>query len=345
MMVGVFDAPSENPSVRLSRPEAKSMRSLQDQIREFADVLREHGEDVDAEHLIACSGAAFRSYEFVADDNYNWATTAKERDWRYESLDVDNYGAFEALAVHTGWARRVWSVQKLPDLLGLIRSERDEGRKPLRYVGSETERVLGIHREGFDLSLLIESLDGVARSEMLGSIKDPKGFLARVGVLVTVRPEVVDSQERRRAAILHDMLRWIPRHHGCVKEIAYEKDCYFASGRRATLSFAQSLLRTGSSQRVDDYQRRWLDEFTLGRLAACTFWDGELPPKWITDQPLASIRDEAQMIRKTIEEDLRPALSDTTAEVEPIRLADALLAVVAAEDRIIAELQSSLVTT
>lgn len=319
------------------------MRSLQEQIREYAGVLRSHGEDVDVEQLIALSGAAFRSYELVPADNYNWASVASDRDWRYDSLDVDNYGAFEALAVHTGWARRVWTVQKLPDLLGLVRGENDDGRKPLRYVGDSTERVVGIDRDGLSLSLVVESLDGVQRSEVLGSIKEPEDLLAKVGVLVTVREEAVDSQERRQAAVLRDMLHWIPKHHGCVKEIAYDKECYFASGRRATLSFAQAVLERSSAEGLDDFQVRWLDEFTTGRLAACSFWDGELASEWISEQGMAEIRDAAQTIRATVDADLLTNSSDEDVAAEPIRVADALLAVVSAEDRIVAALREGLV--
>lgn len=325
------------------------MRTLQAQIREYAAVVELPDEPQDIDWLFAISGAAFRSYHFHADDNYNWATVNPEIDMRADALQVENYGAFESLRAHLGWARRRWQIARLRDAVALIRSETSAGRQVLRYLGPRTQQIVGLEFDGYDVVLdVIEG--GTQRRETVGNLTRPDDFVAALGDLITVRPEPVDRSPRREAALLRDLLLWIPRHHFCVKEIAYDRDVYFAAGRRATLLFAERLLESTTDEEAsaraahERHVRAWLEEFSEGRGATLSFWSDERVVRFLDETQQQAVTEQLPIIERALS-----SLVEASKDPQSIRatatralIAGSLTDIVSAEDAIAEQLRPGL---
>jgi hypothetical protein len=311
------------------------MQTLQEKIQDFLDLVPEEELSLSKPEVLALSGAAFRTYVFVPDDNYNWAEVHPDEVDRVDALEVDNYGAFEALRVHTGWARREWNLKQASDLFALVKTETEAGRPLLRYDEDGTRAlVTGIERAGYDASLFIDR-DGESKSIPLGSLKDAEQVIERAGKLVTVREDRVDSEERRRRALTRDLLVWIARHHHCKKELAYDKDVYFASGRRAMLTMAQRLLDQAKSEDDYPYYKVWLSEVLEARRAAAAFWDTNTAQAWLTSDCLEAVQDHAARMKGALEAFSKETGGATIESAEDVTAAAKLLSeLVSVEDQV-----------
>jgi hypothetical protein len=316
------------------------MQTLQEKIRDFLDLVPDDGLSLSKPEVLALSGAAFRTYVFVPDDNYNWTEVHPDQTDRVDALEVDNYGAFEALRVHTGWARREWNLKQASDLFALVKTETEAGRPLLRY-GKDGKRALvtGIERERYEASLVLER-DGETETLSLGSLKEGEEVLQRAGKLVTVREDRVDSEARRQRALTRDLLVWIARHHHCKKELAYDKDAYFAAGRRAMLIMAQRLLDEAKTKEAYPYYNAWLSEVIEARHAAAAFWETDTARTWLTSDSQEVVRDRAATMKGALRAFSAETADGVIESAEHATVAAKLLSeLVSLEDQIAEALQ------
>lgn len=254
------------------------MRTLSSQLHELLKHLALHKGELSFDTAMVLGGGAFRHYFFTPDDNHAWLSEYPDDLWREDTLWVENYGLFEAIEGHTGWASRRWVGLTGAELVQLLRYEQD-GARFVRQEASEAHpegiiRSFEVSRDG--ISLNIERPDGnvtLTHSD-LSTIDD---FAATLGALQTLRPPTQGIPPTRRHALTADVLRWAPRHWQARKEILFDVQAFYAAGDRAwskLYDFARTLqaLDTQKQDAALTYIRTHLAELAIARASAANFF-------------------------------------------------------------------------
>ena len=258
-----------------------SMQPLSSSLDFFLQHLDRHGLSYDFNTAMVLGGAAFRHYFFTPDDNHAWLVEYPGEHWREDSLDMDNYGLFEAVQGHTGWSARRWSVLRGPELVTLLRHESNEARL-VAIEGTAVSKAGLIER--FDASregLTLHVSNGEASWELRHSdLTTLDDFVAQLVPLRTLRKEPSEIPASRRHALTSDVLRWAVRHWTSRREIRYDVEAYYATGTRAwTLleDFARSLethdaFADADPEVAETYVRTHLQELSVARRSAAEFF-------------------------------------------------------------------------
>lgn len=254
------------------------MRTLSSRLRALLEHLSLHGGDLSFETAMVLGGAAFRHYFFTPDDNHAWLVEYPDEHWREDTLWVENYGLFEAIEGHTGWASRRWTALTGAELVQLLRYEQD-GARLVRQEASDTHpagmiRSFEVSRDGVTLN--------VERGEDLITLTHDDlttidTFAESLVPLQTLRPSNHTIPATRRHALTMDVLRWAPRHWHARKEILYDVQAFYASGDRAWTTLrafadARESLNEEKQEAALAYIREHLSELAVARACAATMF-------------------------------------------------------------------------
>ena len=249
--------------------------TLHDELRAVLALQARNTAPLDEAHALLLSGAALRAYCFAAGDNHAWLVERPGEHWRADSLLVENYGAFESLAAHTGAHARLYRGLGAQDVVALVRYEVDAGRALGAPLLGQGAVVTGLERDGRALRFLGErpGASGVEAFERRVETMDEVATLPEwFGSLLTVRPGNEPVPAERRHALAEDVLRWAGRHHASGRELVHHAEAFYGSGARAFENAAE--LAADHFAAVHDEQppcaaflARFIDELREGRAA------------------------------------------------------------------------------
>lgn len=255
------------------------MRTLSTRLRTLLEHLSLHGGALSFDTAMVLGGAAFRHYFFTPDDNHAWLVEYPDEHWREDTLWVENYGLFEAIEGHTGWASRRWTALTGAELVQLLRYEQEGGRF-VRQEASEAHsagviRGFEVSRDGLTLRIERPERTVTLTHDDLSTID---AFAATLVPLQTLRPPNQPIPAARRHALTMDVLRWAPRHWRARKEILYDVQAFYASGDRAWTklrAFANTREELGADRQEAAlaYIRAHLAELAVARACAATMFD------------------------------------------------------------------------
>lgn len=220
------------------------------------------------------SAAAFRAYFFTPDDNHAYRDDFPGVEWLEDTLELENYGAHEALSAHTGTDIRRYDRLKRDPLLQLVRHELSAGRPllitdPLTML---TRVVVGVG----DLRLALSSVDGIEESF------DPsEGACERFALSAlrpTERPFTYRPDHFRRVA-----LGWSGEHLTTRHELFHQLEVFVGSGARALelaadCCEAQWGVGPGGNPAFASFFPAWVEELAWARALAIdhlTTWAAE----------------------------------------------------------------------
>lgn len=256
--------------------------TLSQALQDLLQHLARHNVHLSVDEAMVLSGAAFRHYFFSPIDNHAWLVEYPDDHWRNDTLRVENYGLYESIAGHTGWASRQWSHLTGPEFIQLLAYEHKNGRV-LRIEADATSHGGFIidHRVGRNGVQLTVDRDGTFEHLSHPDLTTLSDFVQTLGVLQSLRLEEPDDIPiRRQHALTHDVLRWACQHHVAKKEIMYDVQAFYAAGNRAwTLlhDFVNSLDKLPSEKHAAalTYVRAHLHEIGLARASAARFFSNE----------------------------------------------------------------------
>ena len=170
------------------------------------------------------SAAAFRAYFFTPDDNHAYRDDFPGVEWLEDTLELENYGAYEALSAHTGSDIRLYDRLKCEPLLRLVRHELAAGRPllltdPLTML---TKVVVGVG----DLRLSLANVDAI--EESFEADDDLAQRLGLSALRPTERPFTYRPDHFRRVA-----LGWSGEHLNTKHELFHQLEIFVGSGARA----------------------------------------------------------------------------------------------------------------
>lgn len=254
------------------------MRPLSSELREHLHQLSLHGVTLAFPAAMVLSGAAFRHYFFNPAYNHAWLIEYPEDLWRNDTLRVENYGLFEAIEGHTGWASRRWQGLKGVELVQLLRHEQSEGRV-LRQESTDAHpagivQSFEIGRQGLKLSIL----RGKEKIQLQSDIESLDDFSSSLPPFQSLRPVQGSIPPTRRRALTLDVFRWANRHWSARKEIVYDVQAFYAAGDQAWIdlqSFYAAIpaLESAQQQAAHNYVHKHLQELACARQAAADFFD------------------------------------------------------------------------
>ncbi len=223
------------------------------------------------------SGVAFRTYQLTPDDNHAYATQHGDLRWRWQTLEMENYGVLESLTVHLNRELRLYGNMRPVDMLALAKFEFEQGRS---VIG----RVRGRGGEFVEL-VAIDSPKGRLEAPAGGEIEfateteDPKAFPVGaeiVDALLVARPQQEPIPESRGRVLRDDVLVFAGRHSESKRELNFKEELFYASGLRA-LDVTASLVEAAvDSAEWRSYWAAWATDLAAARAAAAEFFDGEL---------------------------------------------------------------------
>ncbi len=205
----------------------------------------------DADSLVLLAGLAFAAYQFDPADNHAWDVEYPGAAWRVQALEVDNYGALEALAGHLDVGPRLYVRPKLTEAVALVQHELEAGRRviaqgndgrvalvtALQVAGRRTERAGAAGCEAIAPSWEL-------RAEVVADA------MLDVRALVVVRPGHEGVRASRSHVLQRDVLAFGAAHAERKHELWAPDELFYATGRRA-------LARTASLFAGDETCVEW----------------------------------------------------------------------------------------
>lgn len=304
-------------------PPLAAMRTLSSGLHELLKHLSLHGGELSFETAMVLGGGAFRHYFFTPDDNHAWLVEYPDEHWREDTLWVENYGLFEAIEGHTGWASRRWTGLTGAELVQLLRYEQD-GARFVRQEASEEHaagiiRTFEVSREG--LTLQIERGENIVTLTH-GNLSTIDGFTASLGALQTLRPSADAIPPTRRHALTADVLRWAPRHWHAHKEILFDAQAFYASGDRAwtklrDFAVSREALNEEHQDAALEYIRAHLAELAIARACAADVFSDPAEMVEHTGMPITAtpVLDHLAATWRAAEHAARAASDATTDDL------------------------------
>lgn len=267
-------------------PPAPGLRGLVDRLGELARIGRDDDERLDPAYLLGATGVAQRVYQFTPDDNHAWRTEHPGAEFDRCALDVDSFGAVDAISAHAERSIRRYTPKKRAERWALAKHELDDGRLltvDLQGFDAAAGRVVG-YREGDEVvqrgHALMDAVDGDLIEVVFDAIlEDPADDEPQITTMWTVRPADAPVPERRRHAVQRAVLGFAREHLRTRKELHHEAEVFVASGLRAWGITAELLGERGAAVRADSDRRAelvdwltvWTEDVRAGRLAASTW--------------------------------------------------------------------------
>lgn len=245
------------------------------------------------------SGVAFRTYFLTPDDNHAYRTAIADREWAWGSLDIENYGIVESLAVHFDRDLRIYPLPRPADAIALARHEFEAGRPIVgRLAGAVPEHVVVTGLRGPNGEWAAPDCDGLGDEEV-ETIADLSAFAEnrRLVEMVTVRPSPTPIPAKRRSMLQEDVLSFAGRHARSRKELHYGHELFYASGLRAWEVAADLLSERWREDDAAEFERfwcAWVRALRDGRAAVArvlAHWASERPELEDAAKAYAAIPD------------------------------------------------------
>ncbi|MFT6629109.1 MAG: hypothetical protein ACJA1R_002383, partial [Flavobacteriales bacterium] len=235
-------------TLQLHRPPIDHPHGLHGAFDSALYAIAQDGVTLDRDAAMVASGLAFRTYQFRASDNWAWLDSHPGAHWRWASLMVENYGAFEALAAHSKRDLCWYNDLKPVEWLGLVTYELEAGRTPVVQTPEAGGRV----RDDDRRPSAVWALHAAAREEKSWSnaaaggshdnaisitypaldVHPADGELRVAGMLVA-RPAAEETPDARLPALWRDALSFAVRHAQGPRELEFGQELYYASGAEA----------------------------------------------------------------------------------------------------------------
>ncbi|MCA9299202.1 MAG: hypothetical protein KDA28_09060, partial [Phycisphaerales bacterium] len=279
--------------------------------------LGERGVHIGLADALGITGLAFAHYAFTPDDNHAYRAENPGIEWRWDALDVENYGVLESLSAHTRHDLRRYDGLTTHEAWKVAAHELGEGRGLVAMTSLPTGGARGCAcRWG-----IVESLDADARTM---SVRDTEGERSvpfafttvdeakqpsPLPSLIAIRPSGEPAPARRLRALRDDVVRWCPTHFGARKELIHHLELFYAAGARAWTVLAEWLDKRFSADSAPlveqaEWWTRWSTSMELRRLAAACFLDSRRVQGWGTPEGLvarAGLGAAADAYRETVE--------------------------------------------
>lgn len=262
-------------SLLLNRSPDAAAHGAHGLIDHLLGALADRGTELDRDLALVLTGAAFRTYQFVPADNWGWGVEHPEERWRWQTLDVENYGVIEAISAHASADIRRWDVgAKVASWLQVVQVEHGAGRGLLARVPGEPASFWRCDRSEFASKPQGVSGPGIPPREQTGQtrrveIADLTATLEPpfpLETLITVRPSPTPTPPERLPALWKDVLVFATRHATSKKELAHHEELFYASGVRAWHMTAE--LVAGDAPGLAEYWAAWRAQMVEARAAA-----------------------------------------------------------------------------
>lgn len=241
---------------------------------------------------VLLSGAGVRAYQLDPADNYAFDLELPGVEYRADALDVDNYGALEALGGYWGVGPRRYPSPSLAELVQLCRHELGEGRGVVldrRGAAVRFRRVVGV-QVGAAPSELPPDVAASAVETLEYDLTQAPPPPSAVDAAWVIRPDPMPGPASRWHALQRDLLRFALEHHGRKFELVHDAELFYATGRRA-IARSRTLVagteRATAQPELRAYLVTWLLEhaqsYAMGA-EGCAEWAAAVDqgdPAWV----------------------------------------------------------------
>lgn len=297
------------------------------------------GKPLQLAEAMGFSAAAFRAYFFTPDDNHAYREDFPGVEWLEDTLELENYGAYEALSAHTASDIRLYDRLKREPLLQLVRHELGAGRPllltdPLTML---TSVVVGIG----DLRLNLQPVE--AASESFDPDDDHCLRLALSALRPTERPFTYRPDHFRRVA-----LGWGGEHLNTKHELFHQLEIFVASGARAIEVAAATCEQQwgqgpGGNPAFTSFFTAWVEELAWARTLAVDYLAGWAAEALAQESPMTSAAALAPVIAAASATAAETAAAKTALlSGDPAGCAKALRDAAACERRTAAAIRAAL---
>lgn len=219
---------------------------------------------LDASVLLA--GLAFRAYELEPADNHALDVVSPEKIWAADAIDVDNYGALEALGGHFAVGPKTYRAPKLAEAFALVFHELEAGRAVVAELrgGTRWAHVVGVKSSKKSARLPDSS---ATLPPLAYEIVADAAVAPAIASLTVVRPLPTGAAAGASFALQHDVLTFGRRHLRQKHELVHHAELFYATGVRAFSRFATLAALHAPPAGLLAHVESWLAEKAWSRRA------------------------------------------------------------------------------